>query len=425
MNEGSARVSPQYLARVRAVRSGMESAKLNRRRAPANLAHDTDTAPVRPGTRLLILIAGILITLTGCREVVVERPASSSGARVEKASYADVVSNVVPTVVSIYTRSSLEGKTPEELKDDPRLQRYLEEHAGKEMARIPHALEGLGSGVVMSSGGYILTSAHVVDGADEITVTTSSGDDLKARVVGIDRPTDMAVLKVNPKTRLQTAALADSNNLRVGDVILAVGDSFGVGQTVTSGIVSATERTGFGVMQYEDFIQHDAPINPGNSGGALVDSRGRVVGINSAILTSGGGSEGIGFAVPINLARDVFQQIVAHGRVVRGFLGASLRPVTSDLAKAFNLPHGHGAWVEEVAPNSPAQQAGVRKGDIITQVNSKAVGNSRELRLQIAQTPPGTRMDLKVARIGGDKTVSVTLGQLAENDQEAQGGTGD
>jgi S1-C subfamily serine protease len=227
----------------------------------------------------------------------------------------------------------------------------------------------------------------------------------------LDTATDVGVLKIEAKN-LPVAVLADSNRLRVGDIVLAIGNPFGVGQTVTSGIVSATERAGLGIVEFEDFIQTDASINPGNSGGALVDAWGRVVGINCAILSSGGGFEGIGLAVPINLARGVMQQLISHGRVYRGYLGVALQPLTSQLASSLRLPNGKGALVAGVAPNSPAARAGLREGDIIIQANGKSVESSRDLRLLLAQTPPGTRLSLTVRRVGSRKALRATLGEL-------------
>ncbi len=351
----------------------------------------------------LVLLAGASFLLSGCRQVATQTavPVERDSGR---ASYADAIGKVAPAVVSIYTFSK-QGES------EPRRGKKLTTRLPLKPSSIDtsdNELQGLGSGVVTSSDGYILTTGHVVENADKITAVTADGTELEANIVGIDAATDLAVIKVRGKN-LARALLGDSSGLRVGDIVLAVGNSFGVGQTVTSGIVSATDRSGFGVMDYENFIQTDAPINPGNSGGALADSRGRVIGISSAILTSGGGSEGIGFAVPINMAKGVMQQLIAHGKVVRGYLGINVRPVTLELARAFNLRPGKGAFVVDVDPGSPAARAGVQEGDIIVQVNGRRVEDSRSLRMQIASSRPGTRLDLKIARVGHEQAVTAQL----------------
>jgi serine protease Do len=260
-----------------------------------------------------------------------------------------------------------------------------------------------------------------VDGADEIKVVLA--DDKKefaAKLIGTDPHTEVAVLKVDAKN-LPAATTTDSDLLEVGDVVLAIGNPFGLGQTVTMGIVSATGRGGFGLVDYEDFIQTDASINPGNSGGALVDAEGRLVGLNTFIISRSGGNQGVGFAVPINLARSVMERLVTDGKVVRGFLGVKLQPlVTAELAKQFGLPNQNGALVSEVMPDTPAAKAGLKEGDFIVEFNGKKVDDNRHLRLMASQTAPKTKVTLKVIRDGKDKTFTVTLDELSEN-QTAQG----
>jgi Do/DeqQ family serine protease len=362
-----------------------------------------------------------MLALAGCRQVATQ----SSGAldrEPERASYADAINKVAPAVVSIYTFSAA-GKAAHEPRrkttDRPPLTQLQVDSARAE-------LQGLGSGVLTTPDGYILTTGHVVEGAEKITAITADGHEFEATVIGVDSATDLAVIKVRAKN-MPKALFGDSSRLRVGDVVLAVGNSFGVGQTVTSGIVSATDRSGFGVMDYENFIQTDASINPGNSGGALADSRGRVIGINSAILTSGGGSEGIGFAIPINMAKGVMLQLIAHGKVVRGYLGVSVRPLTLDLAQAFNLPVGKGAFVVEVEPGSPAARAGVQEGDIIVQLNGQRVEGSRSFRMQIAGSQPGARMELKIIRVGRQQAITAQLEESppASRAGKAVGGSGE
>jgi serine protease Do len=272
--------------------------------------------------------------------------------------------------------------------------------------------QGLGSGVIVSQDGYIITNNHVVENADEVKIgLANESSTVDAKVVGTDPQTDIAVLKVE-RSNLPAITVTDSEKLEVGDVVLAIGNPFGVGQTVTSGIISARSRGGMGIVDYEDFIQTDASINPGNSGGALVDAQGRLIGINTAILSQSGGSQGVGFAIPVNLARSVMEQIVSGGKVTRGYLGIMLQPLTPDLAKEFKVPGQNGALVGEVTPNSPAAEAGIKEGDVILEFNGKKVTDARQLRLAAAQTPPGTKATVKVIRDGKERTFNVKLGEL-------------
>jgi Do/DeqQ family serine protease len=361
--------------------------------------------------RLVLLWAAIVIGLTpSSRQTrITVQTAPLPRQEGERTSYAGAISNLAPCVVSVLSTIDLRKKSPAAMRRNPMLRQYLSQK-GHAAPGTVQELEGLGSGVLVSSDGYIVTNNHVIDEADKITVATIGGQTFTAKVVGADPATDIAVLKISARD-LPAAVLGDSSQLRVGDIVLAVGNPFGVGQTVTSGIVSATERDGFGITDYEDFIQTDAAINPGNSGGALADARGRVIGINTVILSSSGGFEGIGLAVPINLARNAMEQIISRGKVVRGYLGVSLRPISSDLAQAFRLPAAKGAVVADIASKSPAAQAGIKAGDIVLETDGQAVQSSRDLRLRIAQTKPGARMNLKLLRIGGQKAVTVTLGE--------------
>jgi serine protease Do len=271
----------------------------------------------------------------------------------------------------------------------------------------------LGSGVIVSENGYIITNNHVVEDSSEIRVVLSNGQEYSAKVIGHDPATDIAVVKVDG-TNLPAITIADSSQLKVGDGVLAVGNPFGVGQTVTLGIVSATGRAGFGIVDYEDFIQTDASINPGNSGGALTDVTGRLVGINTAIISRTGGSQGIGFAVPSNMARHITEQIIEKGRVERGYLGVTIQPLTPNLAKAFNAEGTQGALVAAVSSHSPAARSGLKEGDVITEFNGKKVADSRHLRLMVAQTAPETRATLKVLRDGKEQSATVRLGELPD-----------
>jgi serine protease Do len=271
---------------------------------------------------------------------------------------------------------------------------------------------GLGSGVIINKDGFILTNNHVVEDADTIQVTLTDGREFKAKVVGRDPKTDIAVVKIDAHN-LPAATIGDSDKLEVGDICLAVGNPFGIGQTVTMGIISATGRANLGVgTDYEDFIQTDAAINPGNSGGALVDAEGRLIGINTAILSRSGGYQGIGFAVPINMARTVMEALIAHGKVVRGFMGVAIQDVTPGLEKQFNLTNDRGALVGDVTPNSPAAKAGLQSGDVIVALNNRPIEDSRHLKLQVAQLAPGTTVPVKIVRDGREKTVEVKLKEL-------------
>jgi serine protease Do len=277
---------------------------------------------------------------------------------------------------------------------------------------------GMGSGVIVTADGYLLTNHHVVDGADEVKVSLPDGREFNAKVVGKDPKTDVAVLKIEA-TDLPFLELADSDLIEVGDLVLAVGNPFGIGQTVTMGMVSAKDRATLG-LDYEDFIQTDAAINPGNSGGALVDVEGRLVGINTAILSRSGGNQGIGFAIPTNLARQVMESLVQEGRVVRGYLGVLIQDLTPALAKAFALDDLSGALVGGVTPRGPAEKAGLKTGDVVREFNGRKVRDSRQLKLEVGHTRPGQTVAVQVFRDGSLKTLKVTLRELPDEDQLAR-----
>jgi len=310
---------------------------------------------------------------------------------------------------------------------DPLLRRFFGEQFGGSQPRDRKA-QGLGSGVIVSPDGYVLTANHVVEGADRVKVALSEGQrEFEAKVVGTDPPTDIAVLRIDASKPLPAATLGDSDKLEVGDMVLALGNPFAVGQTVTLGIVSALQRGGFGITGYEDFIQTDAAINPGNSGGALVDVEGRLLGINTAILSRSGGFQGVGFAVPINMARYVMDRLITSGKVERGYLGVSIQSLTPGLAKAFNLSEENGGvLVGGVNPNTAAAKAGLREGDVIVEFNGKKVTDSRNLQLLTAQTAPGSKVTLRVLRgepgkPPAEKNYTVTLAELPQEVVEAQG----
>jgi len=327
-------------------------------------------------------------------------------------SVAPVVKKVAPSVVNIYSTLIIRER-PNPLFSDPFFRRFFGEDFGGQAQPRTRRAQSLGSGVIVSPDGYILTANHVVEGADEVKVALASGDkEFDAKIIGTDPPTDTAVLKVDGRN-LPAITIADSDKLEVGDVVLAIGNPFGVGQTVTMGIISALGRGGFGINLYEDFIQTDAAINVGNSGGPLVDAEGRLVGINTWIISRSGGSQGLGFAVPINLARYAMERLISEGKVTRGYLGVILQPdMTPDLAKQFKLPDMSGALVTAVEPGSPAAKAGFMEADFVTEFNGQKVRDMRHMRLMVSQTAPGKKVTLKVLRDGREKTLSATLGEL-------------
>jgi Do/DeqQ family serine protease len=330
-------------------------------------------------------------------------------------SYADVLEPVEKEVVSIDSTRTIH----ERVQANPLLRQFFgdipdQDRESKEM--------GLGSGVIVSSDGYILTNNHVVADADELTVEFSDGRKFPAKVVGADPKTDIAVVKIDA-VGLPAVTFADSDKLRVGDVVFAVGNPLGVGETVTMGIVSAKGRNNLGILDdvkgYEDFIQTDAAINMGNSGGALVDARGRFVGINSAIVSPSRGNIGIGFAVPVNMAASVMKSLIETGTVSRGFLGVSGEAVTPDIAEQVHLPKdANGLIISDTEVDSPADKAGIKRGDVIVAVNGKQIHDQDDLRLTISQMSPGSKVTLNVARDGKPMVVNVTLAQFSEKPNE-------
>jgi Do/DeqQ family serine protease len=344
-------------------------------------------------------------------------------------SYADVVSRVAPAVVTV--RSEIRVRAPQQqpFADDPFFRQFFGDRVPREQ-QAPQREEGTGSGVVVSADGYILTNYHVIDGAQQIKVELNDRRVLDAKVVGSDQPSDLAVLKIDA-TGLPVLPLGNSDAVRVGDVVLAVGNPLGIGQSVTSGIVSAKGRTtGLGDGSFADFIQTDAPINRGNSGGALVNTNGELVGINSQILSPSGGSIGIGFAIPSNMAKSVMDQLLKSGKVRRGQLGVIVQPVTSDIAQSLDLKEIRGVIVSSVQPGSAAESAGLKQGDVITALNGTPVNDNNDLRNRIAGTQPGTDVTLTVSRDGREQTLHARLGEYkppaadgeragAENDGES------
>ncbi len=328
-------------------------------------------------------------------------------------SLSPVVKKVAPSVVKISVSSQAKASPAGMPQGMPDLRQFFgpgfESGGGARQLRQPKQ-QGVGSGVIVTSDGYVLTNNHVVENADEIKVSLNDGRDFTGKVIGRDPKTDVAVVKIEANG-LPAVTFADSDKIEVGDMVLAIGNPFGIGQTVTTGIVSAKGRATMG-LDYEDFIQTDAAINPGNSGGALVDIDGRLVGMNTAILSRSGGNQGIGFAVPTNLARWVMESLVNNGSVERGFLGVNIQDLTPELAKEFKLEQSKGALVAEVTPGSPAEKAGVKSGDLITAFNGKEVADSRHLKLQVGSTLPNSSVPVNVLRDGSTTTLTVKVEAL-------------
>ncbi|EDY18513.1 protease Do [Chthoniobacter flavus Ellin428] len=350
-------------------------------------------------------------------------------------TFAPVVEKVSPSVVTIATSKMVKrNASPNNpYLNDPMFRRFFgipdneDEQGGDQAPRNNRGgnnnngkkhLErfGLGSGVIVSPEGHILTNNHVIEGADEIIVTIGNDKkEYKATKIGADPSTDIAVLKIQPDTKLHEITFADSDKLRVGDFAIAVGNPFGLTQSVTMGIVSALGRSDMHVTDYENFIQTDASINPGNSGGALVDIEGRLIGINTLIYSRSGGNMGIGFAVPSNLAHSVMDSLIKNGKVSRGFLGIALQPLSEDLAKAFKIENNAGVLVAEVTSKSPAEKAGILAGDVVVEVNGKKVEGPRELQMMVAGIAPGTTVPVKLVRDGQEKMVKVELAERPTN----------
>jgi serine protease Do len=333
-------------------------------------------------------------------------------------SFAPLVRKTAPAVVNIYTKKVVQQRQFGPLFDDPFFRRFFGEGFGKlpngpAQQRVQNSL---GSGVIVDAKGTIVTNHHVIEGADEITVVLSDKREFSAKLFGDDEHTDLAILKIDTGGHpLPYLEFRDSDDLAVGDLVLAIGNPFGVGQTVTSGIVSALARTGIGITDYNSFIQTDAAINPGNSGGALVSMDGRLAGINSAIFSKSGGSHGIGFAIPSNMVRSVLVGLEKNGRLVRPWLGAKGAPVTSDVAASLQLERPSGVLIEQVLPGSPADRAGLRVGDVVMGIGGRVVDDPQALRFRIATLPVGEKASFAVWRRGKTEAIVVDLVAPPEN----------
>jgi len=325
-------------------------------------------------------------------------------------TFAPVVKSVIPAVVNISSSRMVRTTSSQ---GDP-----FDFFRGAPMPQRPQRESAQGSGVIVSADGYVLTNNHVVDGSTEVKVAMSDKREMTAKVVGTDPKTDIALLKLDA-SNLPYVKLGNSSNVEVGDIALAVGNPFGLGQTVTMGIVSAIGRGDLGIEAYEDFIQTDAAINPGNSGGALVDVKGELIGINTAILSGSGGNQGVGFAVPIDMARSVMTQLKEKGSVTRAYIGVSLQTLTPELASGLGSKVTKGALVTEVMAGTPADKAGIRREDIIVSANGKEITDMRTLQLMTASQTPGAKFDLGIVRNGSDQKIAVTLGTMPADPQRA------
>ncbi|MCZ6564683.1 MAG: trypsin-like peptidase domain-containing protein [Gammaproteobacteria bacterium] len=331
-----------------------------------------------------------------------DRPSSLGSGPV---SYAQAVQRATPAVVNIYTRKVVVTKQ-RPLLNNPLLRRFFNDSNNpQQQTQI-----SLGSGVIMSTQGYVLTNNHVIEDADEIEVLLADGKTVIANVLGADPETDLAVLTIEVEN-LPTIVISESTNLRVGDVVLAIGNPFGFGQTVTQGIISATGRNRLGINTFENFIQTDAAINPGNSGGALINAYGELVGINTAIFSKSGGSEGIGFAIPIDLARDVMTQIIQHGRVIRGWLGLELQNLSPQLAESFGTGDQSGVLVAGIVRHSPAYKAGIVPGDIILRFDNQDTGDAKTIQDEIASRKPGDKVNISGLRKGKEFNTETNITQ--------------
>jgi serine protease DegQ len=351
---------------------------------------------------------------TSAPVALVQSPTPTTLPATRALSYSDAVRRATPSVVNIFT--SKEIRSPRHpLLNDPLFRRFFGDQLPDEAQRA----SSLGSGVIVSTSGYILTNHHVVEAADEIEVGLADGKKLLARVIGNDPETDLAVLRVTSEN-ISAISFGSSETLAVGDVVLAIGNPFGVGQTVTSGIVSALGRTGLGINTFENFIQTDAAINPGNSGGALIDASGNLVGINTAIFSRSGGSMGIGFAIPVSTAKMVLEQIVKSGSVTRGWIGVEVQELTAPQAESFKLGATKGALIAGVLRGGPADRAGVKLGDVLVEVQGKPVADPTGMLNLIAALAPGQSAKVKLKRQGEDVAATITVGRRPKPQARAE-----
>lgn len=339
-------------------------------------------------------------------------PEHSAPAIYHSVSYADAVAKASPSVVKVYTTRVVPGSS-NPLLNDPLFRRFFNRNEPLQPDRVER---GLGSGVIVDTRGYVLTNYHLIENVDQILVMLADGRVNQALVLGIDEETDLAVLQIDPG-QITAASFARAGTERIGDVVLAIGNPYGIGQTVTQGIISATGRHGLNLNTYENYIQTDAAINQGNSGGALVNTAGEIIGINSSLYSRSGGSTGIGFAIPAETARHVLESIIQHGRVVRGWLGISIEDITPSLNQRLQLGELKGLLVTSVSEDGPASQAGIRMGDILTHIGNQQIDNGNSSMHEIAHTPPGTKIPIRLVRQGSAQSILVTVGERPPRDR--------
>ena len=371
------------------------------------------------------LLAGVLIALLIIQrypqwvglpslDVNLQQAPQTSYMQQGPVTYADAVVRAAPAVANLYT-TKVVNKNARPLFEDPQFRHFF----GNNEPKQKRMESSLGSAVLMSPEGYLLTNNHVVAGADQIVVALKDGRETHARVIGSDPETDLAVLKIDLKN-LPAITIGRSDTLRIGDIALAIGNPFGVGQTTTMGIISATGRNQLGLNNYEDFIQTDAAINPGNSGGALVDANGNLTGINTAIFSKSGGSQGIGFAIPINLAMEVMKSIIEHGQVIRGWLGIEVQPLTQELAESFGLSGRPGIVVAGIFRDGPAQKAGLQLGDVILSIDGEPASDGRRSMNQVARIKPSDKITIQVMRNGKELKLTAEVGLRPPQEQPPQ-----
>jgi serine protease Do len=376
-----------------------------------------------------VISLSVLMVLLIWLALALRTEASDSGLRVSQdaidiltktnQAMAEVVSTVKPAVVNIASTKRLERKeTFSPFFNDPFFRRFFGEEFGSSDKPKKHKQSGLGSGVIVDENGYILTNNHVIKDADEILVKLSDKREFKGKVIGTDAKTDIAVIKID-SNNLPVLRLGDSDEIKVGETVMAIGNPFGLSHTVTSGIVSAKGRAHVGIADYEDFIQTDAPINPGNSGGALVNIRGELVGVNTAIFSTTGGYQGIGFAIPSNMVKAVMESLIKTGKVIRGWLGVHIQSLTPDLVKQFNLKEEKGVLVGDVVENSPAEKSGLRRGDVIVEFDSRDVSDVLSLRNMVANTLPDKTVVINIIRDGKLETVRATISETPPEDTQS------
>ncbi|MDO9053611.1 MAG: Do family serine endopeptidase [Gallionella sp.] len=336
-----------------------------------------------------------------------ESPTQPADSTLPVTGLSSAAKKAMPSVVNIFTSTTI--KTPiNPFMDDPRFRFFFGDQLGDSN---PQRSSSLGSGVIFSADGFILTNHHVVEAADQIEVALADGRKARAHVIGSDPETDLAVIKVDMPGSLPAITFGHPESAHVGDMVLAIGNPFGVGQTVTMGIISALKRDHLGLNTFENFIQTDAAINPGNSGGALVDINGNLIGINSAIYSPNGGSLGIGFAIPATVAKKTMEQIIQHGSVTRGWIGAGIQELTPELAESFKLSSANGVLITEIIRNSPAEQAGMKRGDILVSIDDKSINNWSAMLETVANLPPGKSAIIKLVRNGAEITLPVKIGK--------------